>query len=298
LGEKQNRPFQLSFNASLKAEFQRSRVTSDGDLILVRELDECLDFGDLIAQHLTDDRGENTQLPLADLRQSVYSRIAGYEDVNEAERLAPDPTFRLIGSEKIWERGAALTSRLQYFETEVLAQEENLAGLAAINRSLIAKAEAIDSSQRVVLDMNSTEIPVYGQQDGDASQMSLKMNCFPAFVPGQNAGMAIRELPDVLGMKNPKKSGIGEAVAGRMTLNWNAKMEIPVHAVSRYQRKDCIDARVREGPTTVSEPRFWQAHCFRQVAGSRATKESSLNASLGYVIENEHDSPCSRGRGI
>ena len=95
--------------------FQGSRVTSDGGLILVRELDERLGFGDLIAQHLTDSRrGKNTQLPLADLlRQSVYSRMAGYEDVNDAERLSQDPTFRLIGSEKIWDRGAALTSRLQ-----------------------------------------------------------------------------------------------------------------------------------------------------------------------------------------
>ena len=149
----------------MKVDFQGSRVTSDGVLIVVRELDERLGLGDLIAQHLTDSRrGKNTQLPLADLlRQSVYSRIAGYEDVNDAERLSQDPTFRLIGSEKIWERGAALTSRLQSFETELLTQEGNLAGLAAINRELIAKAEAIDSPQRVVLDMDSTEIPVYGQ---------------------------------------------------------------------------------------------------------------------------------------
>jgi hypothetical protein len=124
-----------------------------------------LGLGDLIAQHLTDSRrGKNTQLPIADLlRQSVYSRMAGYEDVNDAERLSQDPTFRLIGSEKIWERGAALTSRVQSFETELLTQERDLAGLAAINRELIAKAEAIDSPQRVVLDMDSTEIPVYGQ---------------------------------------------------------------------------------------------------------------------------------------
>jgi hypothetical protein len=57
------------------------------------------------------------------LRQSVYSRIAGYEDVNDAERLSQDPTFRLIGSEKTWDRGAALTSRSQTFETEMLAEE-------------------------------------------------------------------------------------------------------------------------------------------------------------------------------
>jgi hypothetical protein len=81
---------------------------------------------------------------LADLlRQSIYSRLAGYEGVNDAARLSQDPTFRLIGARKIWERGAALTSRLQSFETEVLTQEGNLAGLAALNRELLAKAEAI-----------------------------------------------------------------------------------------------------------------------------------------------------------
>ena len=147
MGDKQNRPFQLSFNASLKIDFQGSRVTSDGGLILVRELDERLGFGDVITQRLTYSRkGKNTQLPLADLlRQSVYSRIAGYEDVNDAARLSQDPTFRLIGSEKIWDRGVALTSRLETFETEMLAGEENFGSLARINRELIAKAEAIDS---------------------------------------------------------------------------------------------------------------------------------------------------------
>jgi hypothetical protein len=170
MGAKQNQPFQLSFNSSLKVDFQESRVTSDGGLILVRKLDKRLGLSDLIARHLTDSRrGKNTQLPLADLlRQSVYSRMAGYEDVNDAERLSHDPTFRLIGSEKIWDRGAALTSRLQTFETEMLAEDDNFAGLARINRELIGKAEAIDSPQRVVLDMDSTEIPVYGEQEQSA----------------------------------------------------------------------------------------------------------------------------------
>jgi hypothetical protein len=166
MGEIQNRPFQLSFNASLKIDFQGSRVTSDGGLVLVRELDERLGAGELIEEHLTDSRrGKNTQFPLADLfRQSVYSRLAGYEDVNDAERLCHDPTFRLIGSERIWDRGAALTSRLQTFETEMLAEEENFAGLAELNRALIGWADARDSAYRAVLDLDSTEIPVYGEQ--------------------------------------------------------------------------------------------------------------------------------------
>ena len=179
MGDKQNRPFQLSFNGLLKIDLQGSRITSDGGLVLVRELDERLGLSELIGEHLTDHRGPNSRLPLADLfRQSVYSRLAGYEDVNDAERLSQDPTFRLIGSEKIWERGAALTSRLQSFETELMADEENVVGLAAINRELIGKAEAMDSRQRVVLDMDSTEIPVYGRQEGSAYNGHFESTCY------------------------------------------------------------------------------------------------------------------------
>jgi hypothetical protein len=119
-----------------------------------------------------------SQFALADLpRQSVYSRLAGYEDVIDAERLAQDPTFRLIGSEKIWERGAALTSRLRSFETEMLAEEDNFTGLAAVNRELIAQAKAVDSAQFAVLDMDSTEIPVYGQQEYSAYNGQFESTC-------------------------------------------------------------------------------------------------------------------------
>jgi len=79
VGETQNRSFQLSFNSSLKVDFQGARVTSDGGLILVRELDERLGLSVLIERHLSDSRrGKNVQLPLSDLlRQSVYSEVAG-----------------------------------------------------------------------------------------------------------------------------------------------------------------------------------------------------------------------------
>ena len=81
--EKQNQPFQLSFNASLKIDFQRSRVTSDGGVILIRELDERLGLEKPIEEQLSDSRqGLNKQFTLTDLlRQSVYSRLAGYEDL-------------------------------------------------------------------------------------------------------------------------------------------------------------------------------------------------------------------------
>jgi hypothetical protein len=146
MGEKQKRPIQVSFNSSLKIDFRGSRITTDAGLLLVRELDERLGLSQLISNNLTDARrGRNAQLPLPDmLRQSIYSRLAGYEDLNDAERLSQDPTFRLIGSEKIRDRGAALPSGLHWFETQVLTQAANLSGRTAMSREMIARAEGQD----------------------------------------------------------------------------------------------------------------------------------------------------------
>src|SRR2546427_10360563 len=94
MGEIQNQPFQLSFNASLRVDFQGSRVTSDGGLILIRELDERLGYGELIEQYLTDSRAKNARLPFADLlRQSVYSRLAGQSGWERGRAAAPGPAL-------------------------------------------------------------------------------------------------------------------------------------------------------------------------------------------------------------
>jgi len=70
VGERQEQPLRVSFNSSLRVEFQGARVTSDGGLLLVRELDERLGFGELSERHLTDARGKNTQLPRLHVFQS------------------------------------------------------------------------------------------------------------------------------------------------------------------------------------------------------------------------------------
>jgi len=178
VGESPKQPFQLSFNASLKVDFHGSRVASVGGLILVRDLDERLGFGDLL--HLRDSRrGKNTQLPSADLlRQSVYSRLAGYKDLFGAERVSQDPTFRLIGSKEDWDRAAALTSRLQSFETEVLAEEQNLARLDMLNRALVGGADAVETGWRTILVMDPTEVPVYGEQEQSAYNGYFESTCF------------------------------------------------------------------------------------------------------------------------
>ena len=135
MGDATSGPIRLSFNPQLRVEFRGATVTSDAGLLLPRALDEGLGLDALIERYLTDPRtGHNWQFPLPDLlRQSIYSRLAGYEDTNDAERLAEDPTFRMLASRERRDTSVALTSTLHWFETDVLTEERNYQGLARLN---------------------------------------------------------------------------------------------------------------------------------------------------------------------
>ena len=111
----------------MKLEFHGTKVTSDGGLLVYRELDDALGLTEMVGSELTDVRtGKNTQHKLIDLlRQSIYSRLAGYEDTNDAERLCVDPAIHHLIGGRAKERSAASTSQMGRFETEILTQSEN-----------------------------------------------------------------------------------------------------------------------------------------------------------------------------
>ena len=102
------------------------------------------------------------------LRQSVYSRLAGYEDTNDAERLAQDPVMRVIVGQRGPETQAASTNTISRFETEVLTQKRNLEWLARMNAQWVDCAMVHTPHRRVILDMDSSESPVHGEQEGAA----------------------------------------------------------------------------------------------------------------------------------
>ncbi len=128
-GEPRRASLRVDFDRRLKLEFHGSKITSDAGLLAYRELDDVLGLTDLGGAALSDlRRGKNTRHLLTGLlRQSVYGRLAGYEDVNDAERLSLDPAMRAIVDHKGLDRRAASTSQMGRFETEWLATEENLA---------------------------------------------------------------------------------------------------------------------------------------------------------------------------
>ena len=117
------------------------------------------------------------------LRQSVYGRLAGYEDVNDAGRLGRDPAMRWIIGGKAVERGGASTSQMGRFETELLANNENLAALADLSGTWIDRVHDHDPPRRVVLDMDSSVSPTFGEQEGTAYNGHFGCTCYhPLFV--------------------------------------------------------------------------------------------------------------------
>ena len=109
MGDSPNDPLRVDFDRQIKLEFHGSTVTSDAGLLAYRELDEALGLTNTAAIGLLDSRtGQNTQHGLlALLRQSLYSRLAGYEDVNDAERLCLDPAMQIVVGGRAKDQSAA-----------------------------------------------------------------------------------------------------------------------------------------------------------------------------------------------
>ena len=114
MGDRQNDTVRVDFDRKIKLEFHGSTVTTDAGLLAYRELDNALGLTSTAASGLLDSRtGPNTRHGLlALLRQSLYSRLAGYEDVNDAERLRLDPTLRTVVGGRAKDNTAASASEM------------------------------------------------------------------------------------------------------------------------------------------------------------------------------------------
>ena len=189
MGESTNPRATLRFDRRVRLEFRGATITSDAGLLACRELDDALGLTETANECLQESRGgRNVQHRLVGLlRQSVYSRLAGYEDTNDAERLAQDPTMRtIVGRRGRPERPAASTNTMSRFETEVLTQDGNVEGLGRLNAKWVDGAMSRTPHRRVILDMDSSESPVHGEQEGASYKGHFGSTCYhPLFVFNQ-----------------------------------------------------------------------------------------------------------------
>src|SRR5687768_6736968 len=187
-GEAKELSLRPTFDRRIKLEFHGARITSDGGLLAYRELDDALGLTDIAVLKLLEGRrGKNGRHKLGGLfRRSVFGRLAGYEDVNDAERLARDPAMRAIVGREGLERLAAFSSQIGRFETEWLASDANLAALMDLPGVWIDQVHGRIPPEGIILDMDSSESPTHGQQEGSAYNGHFGCTCYhPLFVFNQ-----------------------------------------------------------------------------------------------------------------
>jgi hypothetical protein len=187
-GEARKPPLRVAFDRRLKLEFHGARITSDGGLLAYRELDDALDLTAVAASALAEGRRRTNirHRLLGLLRQAVYGRLAGYEDVNDAERLARDPAMRAVVGREGFDRPAASSSEMGRFETQWLATEANLDALTNLSGAWIDRVHRRRPPDGIILDMDSSVSPTHGQQEGSAWNGHFRCTCHhPLFLFNQ-----------------------------------------------------------------------------------------------------------------
>ena len=190
MGDGQNGDLRVDFDRRLRLKFLGSKVTTDAGLLAYRELDETFGLTELADDLLGDSRiGKNKQHGLvALLRQSIYSRLAGYEDVNDAQRLSVDPAMRHVvgGRASQPDKQAASTSEVGRFETAILSTKANIKKLMDFSGEWIDIVHGRKPPKRLILDMDSSVSETYGQQEGTSYNGHFGCTCYhPLFLFNQ-----------------------------------------------------------------------------------------------------------------
>jgi len=192
MGEARKDALRVGFDGSVRLEFHGATVSSDGGLLAYRDVDDALALTATVGATLRDWRtGTNIRHSMtALLRQSIYSRVAGYDDLNDADRLAVDPVMRQVVGGRAIKTQAASTSQMAHFETAVLTRPDNLKMLMELSGNWIAQVQQRRPIDRVILDLDSSVSETYGKQEGSAYNGYFECECYhPLFCFNQDGDL-------------------------------------------------------------------------------------------------------------
>jgi hypothetical protein len=177
-GESQKAVIRPDFNRAIIIDCQGATITSDVGFLLMREIDERFKIispmGDCLEDLRSSTHSKHSLVQM--IRQRIYQLGAGYEDCNDADFLRKDPALRLaLGKDH---QAGAGQSRLSRLENDILGNEP---GLQALEVALTRSTDALlrrKNKRRLIIDLDSTEDPAHGKQEGVAYNGHFAKNCF------------------------------------------------------------------------------------------------------------------------
>ena len=182
MGDRRKQALRVEFDGKLKLklEFHGAKSTSNAGLPAFRELDEAFRLTEKGSSMLSDCRREKTtqHTMLAMLLQGLYGRLAGDEDVNDADRLCVDPAMRRVVGGQAKQKEAASTSEMNRFETEILSSRQDPTALMDLSCTWIDSVHECAPLDKLILDLDSCQSETYGDQQGSTYNAYLECTCY------------------------------------------------------------------------------------------------------------------------
>ena len=179
----------VKFDRRVRIEAKNAQITTDAVLLIMRDLADAIGLTGMAQTTLRDTRPEKNKIHSLDAMflQSVFSQVAGYEDVNDADTLAHDPAMRLAVGGRAVDNQAASSLQMSRFERETLATPENLKALSDLNGKIIDQIIDRKGTGEVVIDMDSSSSKIHGKQEKGKYNGCFKFKCYhPLFTFNQD----------------------------------------------------------------------------------------------------------------
>jgi hypothetical protein len=160
--------FKTSAPLELEATFDGGRLTSDGGLVWLAEVDQELGLCEKVAHYVPEWRGPSVRHSLSTLvRQRVFQIACGYEDQNDSETLRSDPLLKLVCG-RLPETDADLASQPTISRLENAADARSCYRIARALMELYIRqrTEHGGPPERILLDFDATDDPAHGEQEG------------------------------------------------------------------------------------------------------------------------------------
>ncbi len=156
---------------ALEAAFDGGRITSDGGLVWLAELEKEVGLCQKMAECVPEwrkRRGHHSLVAL--MRQRVFQIACGYENQNDSNLLREDPLLKLVcGS--LPETGANLASQPTISRLENAATARSCYRIAETLLELYLRERGKDGApKKVLLDFDATDDPTHGEREESSTR--------------------------------------------------------------------------------------------------------------------------------